>query len=99
MPDDDAKLLEEIGRMLWGPNWKGPLAEAIQHQRKAVADWAGGRQPVPAGVWSELREMMRRRRHQLDELAPRVESAHDAALARTVEQTMHPRDGGRDPGR
>jgi hypothetical protein len=91
MPTNDAELLEKVGQMLWGTAWKGPLAEAVRHQRTAVADWAGGRQPVPAGVWSELREVMRRRRHQLDELAPRVETAHDEALARMVKQTTHGR--------
>jgi hypothetical protein len=87
MPMDDAKLIAEVGQSMWGPAWKGPMAEAVRHQKNAVADWASGRLPVPAGVWSELQELMRRRRHELDKLVPRIQRAHDAALQRTVEQT------------
>ena len=56
----DAKLIAEVGEALWGPAWKGPMAEAVRHQKSAVADWASGRVPVPAGVWSELKKIMRR---------------------------------------
>ena len=84
---DDAKLIAEVGQSMWGPAWKGPMAEAVRHQKNAVADWASGRLPVPAGVWSALKELMRQRRHELDRLAPRIQRAHDAALQRTVEQT------------
>ena len=83
----DATLIADVGQALWGPAWKGPMAEAVRHQKGAVADWASGRQPVPAGVWSELKELMRQRRHELDKLVPRIQRAHDAALQRTVEQT------------
>jgi hypothetical protein len=84
---DDAELIAEVGQALWGPAWKGPMAEAVRHHKNAVGDWASGRLRVPAGIWSELKEHMRRRRHELDRLAPRVQRAHDAALQRTVEQT------------
>jgi hypothetical protein len=63
------------------------MAEAVRHHKNAVADWASGRLRVPAGVWSELKEVMRRRRHELDRLASRVQRTHDAALQRTIEQT------------
>jgi hypothetical protein len=92
---EDAGLIAEVGRALWGPAWKGPMAEAVRHQKGAVADWAAGRSPVPAGVWSELKELMRRRRHELDTLAPRIQTAHDAALQRTVRQASLARRGGR----
>jgi hypothetical protein len=62
------------------------MAAAVRHQKGAVADWALGRLPVPAGVWSELKKLIRERRHELDRLVPRTEKAHDAALRRTVEQ-------------
>jgi hypothetical protein len=83
----DAALIADVGQALWGPAWKGPMAEAVRHQKTAVADWASGRQPVPAGVWSHLTELLRQRRHELDKLAPRIQRAHDTALQRTVEQT------------
>jgi hypothetical protein len=83
----DATLIADVGQALWGPAWKGPMAEAVRHQKNAVADWASGRQPVPAGVWSALKELSRQRRHELDKLAPRIQRAHDSALQRTVQQT------------
>jgi hypothetical protein len=82
----DARLIDEVGQALWGPAWKAPMAQAVRHQKSAVADWASGRLPVPAGVWSELKKLIRERRHQLDRLVPRTEKAHDTALSRTVEQ-------------
>jgi hypothetical protein len=82
----DARLIDEVGQALWAPAWKAPMAQAVRHQKSAVADWASGRLPVPAGVWSELKKLIRERRHQLDRLVPRTEKAHDTALLRTVEQ-------------
>lgn len=84
---NDAELIDEVGQALWGPNWKGPMAEAVHHQKNAVVDWASGRVAVPSGVWNELKEIMRKRRHELDRLASRTQKAHDLALVRTVEQT------------
>ena len=82
----DTMLIDEVGQALWGPAWKAPMAEAVRHQKSAVADWASGRLPVPAGVWSDLKKLIRERRHALDRLVTRTEKAHDAALRRTVEQ-------------
>lgn len=90
---DDASLIVEVGHALWGATWKGPMAEAVRHRNGMVADWASGRIPVPAGVWSELRELMRQRRHEFDELTPRIQRAHDTALRRTVEETRPGRAG------
>ena len=90
---NDAALIDEVGQALWGPNWKGPMADAVRHQKSAVADWATGRVPVPSGVWNELKEIMRKRRHELDRLASRAQKAHDLALVRTVEQTKMGRRG------
>ena len=90
---NDAPLIDEVGQALWGPNWKGSMAEAVRHERNAVGDWATGRLPVPPGVWNLLKEIMRRRRHELDRLASRVQRAHDAALERTIEQATKQGNG------
>ncbi len=45
---DDAELIAEVGQALWGPAWKGPMAEAVRHHKNAVGDWASGRLRVPA---------------------------------------------------
>jgi hypothetical protein len=87
MPRNDAELIDEVGQALWGPAWKAPMAEAVRHQKNVIADWASDRLPVPAGVWSELALLMRRREHELDRLGSRVQRAHDTALKRTVELT------------
>ena len=79
---NDAELIDDVGQALWGPNWKGPMAEAVRHQKNVVNDWASGRVPVPSGVWSELKVIMRRRRHELDKLAlARPEGARHGARA------------------
>jgi len=91
---DDATLISKIGRALWGATWKGQMAEAVRHQKGAVSAWALGRVPVPAGVWSELQELLRERRHEFDDLIPQIQPAHDAALQRTIEQTKRGRRAG-----
>lgn len=91
---NDAALIDEVGQALWGPNWKGPMAEAVRHQKNAVNDWATGRVPVPSGVWNELKVIMGRRRHELDRLATRARKAHDIALERTLEQARTGRRSG-----
>jgi hypothetical protein len=87
MPRNDAELIDEVGQALLGPAWKGPMADAVRHQKNVIADWASGHVPVPAGVWSELAVLMRKRRHELDRLGSRVQRAHDTALQRTIELT------------
>jgi hypothetical protein len=42
-PMDDATLLAELGRTLWGTTWKGPTAEAVRRQKGTVSNWARGR--------------------------------------------------------
>jgi hypothetical protein len=90
----DTTMLADVGQALWGPAWKGPMADAVRHQKSAVDAWASGRLPVPAGVWTTLKELVQQRRHELDKLAPRIQRAHDAALQRTVEQTRLVKRGG-----
>ena len=87
MPRNDAELIDEVGQALWGSAWKGPMADAVRHRKNVIADWASGHVPVPAGVWSELAVLMRKRRHELDRLGSRVQRAHDTALQRTIELT------------
>ena len=47
MPMDDATLIAEVGQALWGPRWKGPMAEAVRHQKSAICRLGHGRCRCP----------------------------------------------------
>lgn len=84
---DEAELLTEIGHALWGEQWQSPMADALHGIKKTtVGDWRRGRMPIPPGVWSELQAIAQRRSAELDHLDPRIQAAHDAAIAREAER-------------
>ena len=45
------------------------------------ADWARGRTPVPAGIWKELREIVRLHGLKIADLDPEIVRAYDTAVA------------------
>ena len=76
---DDRTLITQIGLALWGTAWVDPMANALKQQKGIISDWARGRLPVPAGVWKELREIVRLHGLKLGDLDPQIVQAYDAA--------------------
>ena len=78
---EDNMMIPKVGRMLWGADWPAPMAAALKQPANAVADWASGRRPVPAGIWKELREVVRLHGLKLADLDPEIVRAYDTAVA------------------
>jgi hypothetical protein len=78
---DDRSLMTEIGQALWGSAWEGPMADALKQPKGTVSDWMRGRTPVPASVWTELREINRLHRLKLADLDQEIVRNYDAAVA------------------
>src|SRR5260221_14229662 len=52
---EDVKLIEEVGRSLWGDAWQGPMGEALGHGTgtsllEIIADALEGCRSRPSGV-------------------------------------------------
>lgn len=54
----DADRLAQAGQLLYGDWWHTRLAHALGVARKTVQRWANGEQPVPAGVWGDLKALL-----------------------------------------
>jgi hypothetical protein len=78
---EDNMLIPKVGMMLWGAEWQAPMAAALKQPTSTVADWARGRTPVPAGIWKELREIVRLHGLKIADLDPEIVRAYDTAVA------------------
>jgi hypothetical protein len=77
---EDNMLIHKVGMMLWGAEWQAPMAAALKQPASTVADWARGRTPVPAGIWKELREIVRLHGLKIADLDPEIVRAYDTAV-------------------
>jgi hypothetical protein len=78
---EDNMLIPKVGRMLWGAEWQAPMAAALKQPANTVADWARGHRPIPAGIWKELREVVRLHGLKIADLDPEIVRAYDTAVA------------------
>lgn len=55
-------LLREAGEALYGASsWRTEMARALNVSERTVRRWAAGDFQIPAGVWPELRELLKAR--------------------------------------
>ena len=73
MPRSTAALLNELGPLLYGPEWHGALARDLGASLRAVQRWAAGTAEPrdPDGLRRELVALARRRGGALVEWAER----------------------------
>ena len=74
-------LIPKVGLIVWGPDWQAPMAAALKQPTNTVADWARGGRPVPAGIWKELREVVRLHGLKIADLDPEIVQAYDTTVA------------------
>lgn len=53
--------LREAGEALYGPRWQSDLARALNVSDRTVRRWGAGQNEIPAGVWAELRTLLKTR--------------------------------------
>jgi hypothetical protein len=42
-----ADVLTDVGRILYGEEWKAPMARMLGVRRESIRDWLNGRMPLP----------------------------------------------------
>lgn len=52
--------LKSAGELLFGNQWQSDLARALEVDSRRVRDWLQERRPIPAGVKSEVIELLRK---------------------------------------
>lgn len=65
------KLLEEVGKVLYGEQWQSALARDLEVQPRTVQRWLAGDRDVP-DLGAELRALIQRRRRQLDAIEAKL---------------------------
>lgn len=50
--------LKSAGELLFGNQWQSDLARALEVDSRRVRDWLQERRPIPAGVKSEVIELL-----------------------------------------
>lgn len=71
MTSPDTTLLREVGEALDGPRWQSEMARKHGVAVRTVQRWVAG-QPIPDGLWPELREDIRARQRVLADLLKRL---------------------------
>ena len=57
--------LARAGTVLYGPDWKAPLAAALTIKTSTLDDMAKGRSSIPPQMWSEIANLLQDREDQL----------------------------------
>lgn len=52
------ELFRQIGEALYGPEWRGQLGRDLGVNSLSIRRWQSGAQPVPAGVVSDLQQLV-----------------------------------------
>ena len=71
------KTLEMVAVELYGPNWKGPLCEALSTSERTVRRWAAGTLPIPENVRTELLAIAHSKMDQLEDVIAELERGAD----------------------
>lgn len=53
-----AELLARAGDMLYGPDWKAPLARDLGINLRNFRRMAEGDLPIPPGIWPDVRRWL-----------------------------------------
>lgn len=65
----DAERLRRYGEALYGSRWQTELARALKlSSSRRVRQWLSGERGIPAGVWSDLDALVRKRRAELSRI-------------------------------
>jgi DNA-binding transcriptional regulator YiaG len=50
---------------MFGPLWQSDLARALSVNDRTVRRWVAGDVPIPAGLWYEVKQLLKQRGHAL----------------------------------
>ena len=73
---DKAELFAMVGKALYGAQWRSEMARSRNVRSQVVDEWAAGKgQPIPSGVWAELRAELEAHRSHIIDLLDEVRRA------------------------
>ncbi|KYQ81772.1 hypothetical protein AWW72_18550 [Acinetobacter sp. NRRL B-65365] len=58
--------LESIGKSLYGTSFKIQLADFLGVDRRRINHWLDGDRPIPVGITTELLEIARKRKEEIE---------------------------------
>jgi hypothetical protein len=67
-----AEKLTNCGRALYGNAWKSSLADALNVDPRRITHWLDGTRHVPAGVWTDIKQLAEQRRTAIDSLISKL---------------------------
>lgn len=79
-PNPSARLITEAGELLYGRDWKSPLARDLDlSDTRRIYDWISNppRRPVPAGIMPDILKLLEKRRHEIDAFLEKSKKAVD----------------------
>jgi hypothetical protein len=65
-------LLRDIGVALYGIGWEAEMARRRGVDVRIVRRWYAGMKPIPQNVWQQLRDEIKSRKLDLEELLDRL---------------------------
>jgi hypothetical protein len=65
-------LLRDIGVALYGIGWEAEMARRRGVDVRIVRRWYAGTSPIPKNVWPQLRDEIKSRKLDLEELLDRL---------------------------
>lgn len=68
-------MIQEAGQLLFGRDYVRQLAEALGVSRRVVQRWQDGSEPVPIGVWADLRFLLIKRSADCGRLGEQIDAA------------------------
>lgn len=72
MNSSSSELLAACGEALFGPRWQSEIARLLRVNDRTVRYWVAGTNPIPPGVWGEIKAELRTRVHVLSALTEKL---------------------------
>ena len=81
MPSDEAKLWADVGRALFGDDYRLQMASALGIRKDFVAAVARGQKEAREGHWTDLLQLLRERAQGLQQRADTLKATADRVEA------------------
>jgi hypothetical protein len=92
-------LLQNIGEGLYGPRWQTDLSTALSVNDRSMRRWISGEDPIPRGVWNDLRLLIQSRWVNLREFEYQINDLYQVTVYRFKKWNQQAGDFDLSPGR
>jgi hypothetical protein len=92
-------LLRDIGEKLYGPRWQTDLSADLSVSDRSMRRWVAGEDPIPRGVWNDLRLLVESRWVNLREIEYQINDLHQVTVHRFKRWNQQAGDFELSPGK